>query len=711
MPQEPLATLARLYGVRTTYVDVWQRLRRSPDEAVLRILQLLGAPIARLDQVPGAVRFRHQEIWRELVPPVLVAFEGRSTVVRLQVPESMRSAAYRLHIDLEDGATITRSGRMEDLPVLRRRTVEGVTYTRRSLALPAGLPWGYHRLSLEVGGQHGQSLIIAAPLQAYAETRAERQRLWGVFLPLYALQRQSSRGAGDFADLEALMQWTADRGGHLVATLPLLSTLWELTDDPSPYNPASRLFWNEFYLNPRQIPEFRENAAAREILGDGPHETELVQPAAGALIDYPAEMRRKRRVLETLAAEFFRRDSPRRAELAAHCEQHPELQRFAQFRAVGERQQVGWPAWPQRLRDGTITAADYDPAVYQVHLYTQWQVDQQLESLKHRADRLQLLWYLDFPLGVNGGGYDVWRERGLFVREASGGAPPDSFFTKGQDWGFPPLHPGRLRQQGYAYFIRALRNHLRHARVLRFDHVMGMQRLYWIPQGFSAHQGAYVRYSLDEMCAILTLESHRFRARIVGENLGTVPPAVDQALMRHGIDDMYVLQYETNPEKGPTLRGVPATSVASVNTHDMPQFAAYWQGLDVQDRLELGLFTEDEAEQEQQRRRQLRDQLTAFLRERGLLDTDSPRCEQVLEACQAFLAASDAGIVLVNLEDLWGEIEPQNRPGTYREYPNWQRMARFPFEVFTGMDHVRQILDTVNRLRRQPATPDGPAEG
>jgi 4-alpha-glucanotransferase len=710
MERTLLSTLARLYGVRTTYEDVWQRQRRSPDESVLRILQLLGAPVDSWEDLPGAVRWRRQEIWRELMAPVVVAFEGRAAVARLQLPEPMQQAAYQLRLDLEDGATITRAGRVAELPVLRRRSIEGLTYTRRLLALPDGLPWGYHRLSLEVGGQQAESLVISAPLEAYGETAAERQRIWGVFLPLYSLHRQASRGAGDFADLEALMQWTAGRGGRLVATLPLLSTLWELTDDPSPYNPASRLFWNEFYLSPEQIPEWESGAAASEMRGEMAGDTARGQPSPVEWIDYPAEMRRKRRLLETLAAAFFQQDSPRRDQLAAHCKEHPELERFAQFRAVGERQQRGWPAWPETLRDGRIAPDDYDLSVYQYHLYTQWQVDQQLDSLKQRADGLQLLWYLDFPLGVNGGGYDVWREHGLFVREASGGAPPDSFFTKGQDWGFPPFHPGQLRRSGYAYFIRALQNHLRHARVLRFDHVMGMQRLYWIPRGFSAYEGAYVRYALEEMCAILTLESHRFRARIVGENLGTVSAAVDQALNRHRIDDMYVLQYETNPEKGPTLRGVPATAVASVNTHDMPQFAAYWQGLDVQDRVQMGLFTEEEAELEQQRRQELRDQLTAFLREEGLLDTDRPRYDQVLQACQAFLAASEAGIVLVNLEDLWGETEPQNRPGTYLEYPNWRHKARFSFEAFTNLPAVGRILETVNRLRRQPARPEPSGE-
>ncbi|MDY0170331.1 MAG: 4-alpha-glucanotransferase [Thermoguttaceae bacterium] len=520
-----------------------------------------------------------------------------------------------------------------------------------------------------------------------------RDCLWGVFLPLYALHRESSDGAGDFSDLEALMEWTAGRGGSLVATLPLLATLWELTDDPSPYNPASRLFWNEFYLDPRRIPGFAR--------GDCPPRSD---PEAG-LVDYRQEMAEKRRVLQSLAEAFFNADSPRREALVQECRKNPELEQFARFRAVGERQGRPWPQWPEPLRSGTVGAADYDESVFRYHLFTQWQVEKQLEALAGHAQRLNLLWYLDFPLGVAGAGYDAWREPELFVRGASGGAPPDSFFTKGQDWGFPPFHPDNLRRQGYRYFIRALRNHLRYARVLRFDHVMSLYRLYWVPHGFPATDGGYVRYRMDELCAILTLESHRFGARIVGENLGTVPAAVNEALSRHRLDDMYVLQYETNPEKGPTLRPPPPTSVASVNTHDMPQFAAYWQGLDIEDRVDLGLFTPEEAEAEGARRSELRTQLAAFLREEGLLDSDAPDMAAVLEACQAYLAKSPARIVLVNLEDLWGETGPQNVPGTYRERPNWRRKAKHPLEMFGEMPAVGRILETVHRLRQQKPQP------
>jgi 4-alpha-glucanotransferase len=739
MERRLLRNLARLYGIETAFKDVWGRWRETSQDTLLRTLQLLGAPVASLGDVPDALRQRRRELWQEVLEPVCVAWEGMPAQVSVRLTETDALRAFRWGLQFEDGGRSEGSGRLAELPTRRQRDQSsasvpgGARYVVKLLGLPTDLPRGYHRLALEFGGRSAETLLIVSPVHAYREARRKQRHLWGVFLPLYALNGRSS-WAGDFSDLKALMQWTAEQGGGLVATLPLLSTLWELSDDPSPYSPASRLFWNEFYLDPRQIPEFGSCPAAEtlaqaadlETPGEGRSKSGKRKAESGKplplspfsspggpgpredgpspLVDYTRQMHAKRQLLEALAATFFQRPAERRQELARYCQANPEVELFSRFRAVGERQGRPWPQWPEPLRDGMIRPGDYDETVYRYHLYAQWQVAQQLGGLADHARRWNLLWYLDFPLGVSGEGYDVWRQRDLFVREASGGAPPDAFFTKGQNWGFPPLRPEALRRQGYRYFIRALRTQLQYARVLRLDHVMGLYRLYWIPHGFAADDGAYVRYRMQELLAILTLESHRLRARVVGENLGTVPEVVDDALGVHAIEDMYVLQYETNPDKGPTLRPVPPTSVASVNTHDMPPFAGYWRGLDIQDRVDLELFTAEEAARERARRARLREDVIGFLRGQDLLDAGDPQVEQVMEACHAYLARSPAGLVLINLEDLWGETEPQNWPGTYRQRPNWRRKARYSFDQFSELPAVVRVLSTVNRLRKQADT-------
>jgi 4-alpha-glucanotransferase len=227
-----------------------------------------------------------------------------------------------------------------------------------------------------------------------------------------------------------------------------------------------------------------------------------------------------------------------------------------------------------------------------------------------------------------------------------------------------------------------------------------LHRLYWVPAGRAASEGAYVRYPFDELYAVLSIESHRHRAVIVGENLGTVPPAVNRGLKRHGIREMYVVQYEQRGDPVRALRPVPGGAVASLNTHDMPPFAAAWRGLDVADRLDLGLLSAGGARAETRRRRRLNQALIQFLRKRGRLPRESSGEDDLQRALTAYLGASRAGTVLVNLEDLWGETAPQNVPGTTRERVNWRRRARLSLEQMKADPNVLAALAELNRIRK-----------
>lgn len=700
MSRDDLKQLARLYGIQTTYRDVADRRREAKPESLLRTLQVLGVPVGRMNDVPEALRRRRRECWQTVVEPVAVAWDDRRAKIRLRLPGRQASAKVRIRVELEDGGRLVFDRDVGQLPAMRQRKIDGQEYVACEFELPENLPWGYHRLFVELGDRQTESLLISSPRMAYAEPPGKKRHFWGVFLPLYALHRESSWGAGDFSDLEALMQWVAEQGGSLVATLPLLSTLWELDADPSPYSPASRLFWNEFYLDVMRIPEFGRCRAAREILEHSEVREDQHAMRLERLVDYRRQMKVKRSVLEALAEQFYSEAGSRRDELERYRRQHPRVDEFARFRAVGERLGTFWNEWPEPLRGGRIGPDDYDERIYHYHLYTQWQIEEQLKALTETAESASLIWYLDFPLGVNSNGYDVWRERDVFALGASGGAPPDAFFTKGQNWGFPPFDPHRLRAQGYRYLITALHRHLMYARVLRIDHVLSLHRLYWVPDGMEASEGAYVRYPRDELFAILALESHRHQARIVGENLGTVPKILNRAMEEHGIGDMYVVQYEMRPDEEEPLGPVSNRAVASVNTHDMSPFASFWTGLEIDDRLDLGLLDETGASEAREERAAMRRALVALLRRLDLLSPESLDPEAVLEASLAMLAAGPAPIVLVNLEDLWAETLPQNTPGTLDQRPNWRRRARYSFEQFRELPGVSRILNTVNQYRK-----------
>ena len=277
---------------------------------------------------------------------------------------------------------------------------------------------------------------------------------------------------------------------------------------------------------------------------------------------------------------------PRAAGPRAYREfvsEHPKVTSYAFFQAAGDRHGRDWRNWPSTL-DASDEHADIDRRAYHYHLYAQWQADEQLRGLVAKAREKGLAWYLDFPVGVDFNSFDVWSNREAFATGASVGCPPDPVFTRGQNWGFPPLHPDRQREQGYRYLIASFRNHLRHANALRIDHVMGLHRLFWIPNGAEARDGAFVSTPAEEIYAILSVESHRHSAWLVGEDLGTVPPEVEGAMKRHGVRGMYVVQYEIRADRDRPLREVPESTIAGVNTHDMPPFASFWAGLDLDDR-------------------------------------------------------------------------------------------------------------------------------
>jgi 4-alpha-glucanotransferase len=601
-PDKHLLQLARLYGIQTSYLDMRKQRRDADPEALLLVLRALGAGLDSFGDVPSALSRRKEELRKRTVEPVMVAWNGK---------------------------------------------LGGKHFS-----------FGYH--DVEIKGK--RTFVISSPLQAFFPP----DRTWGLFVPIYALHSKRNPKAGDLTDFANVMDWMHGLGGTVAATLPLLGAFLDVPFDPSPYSPATRLFWNEFYIDIDRVPECSGSQRSRSL-------------KRSKYVDYRGVMAEKRRVLEPLAKRFFSRGEPvRREQFARFIRETEGLHDYAEFRAVTDRQRNGWPDWPAHLREGTIRKADYDESVKNYHLYVQWIIQDQLHALSRTAAAHGQSLYLDLPLGLNAASYDIWRNRSFFVDGVSGGAPPDPVFTKGQNWGFPPMNPEAMRLNRYQYVIAYLRNHLRYAKLLRVDHVMGLHRLYCIPNELTGEKGVYVEYPAEELWAILCLESHRYQAGIVGENLGTVPPEVNKAMKRHRIREMYVVQYEImgDPKK-PALRPPPVKSVASLNTHDMPPFRAFLDGSDIDDRIDLSFLDEKAARQERKERALMRRKLSSFRK------------------AIRFLSDSMATVVLVNAEDLWQETLPQNVPATSEERPNWRRRIRPSIEQIRKMAGITEVLSDV----------------
>jgi 4-alpha-glucanotransferase len=690
--QRVLQSLAQHYGVQTTYLDVTGKRHRASETAIFEVLKALGAPVATMADLPDALRLKLKHVIERRIEPVAVAWNGNVSGMLFYAPRSIQSLGMEMRLQFESGENRTWSCNLSDFKPMHYENCDGLTYVARGLCVPEVLPSGYHQLTIESSEGKFSTKIISAPERSFS---IQKGGMWGVFIPLYSLYSQRSLGAGDFGDMGDLHGWLDGLGGNFVATLPFMAAFLDKPFEPGPYSPASRLFWNEFYINLEKIPELEKSPEARALLESIRRELEDLR--SSNLIEYRRIMAAKRKVLEVLSKCISGPANRLRASFEKYRKENRVLEDYATFRAAGEMFRKPWPQWPDAQREGKLGRGDFNASARDYHLYAQWTASRQIRDLAAIAEKSGPGLYLDLPLGIHPHSYDTWRYRNLFPEHVSGGAPPDLVFTGGQDWGFPPLHPEKIREDGYKYVIAYLNKIMRQAGTLRIDHVPGLHRIYWIPEGLDASQGVFVRYNADEIYAVLSLESNRNKCLVVGENLGTVPRYVNYAMGRHNVYKMYVVQYELEANDEKVLKPPPSRSIACLNTHDMSPFAGFLEGTDIRDRHDAGIL--DETRAEQKRRKTILGNLEEFFIRKGLMDAPGPK-EAMTLAALCYLAMSPAQLVLVNLEDLWMEKEAQNLPGTVGDRPNWRRRSRHSLEEFTTMPEVVEILKRIDALRK-----------
>ena len=678
-----VAELAELHGVQTTFAGADGRVHNADEDVLLAILGALGTSVTSEDQV-SAARDEHRRAAAALaLEPILVHRVGRAGSTTLTLPDRVHPREVWCSIELEAGgvrrqrlsSTITA---MVAGPESGGAGVKRYQFQLEPDAVEPIAP-GYHHVIVEWPGATVTAMLIAAPACPLAS------RGWGAFLPLHALRTDQDWGVGSYSDMANLGEWLGDIGGSMLGALPLYPAFLDPPADPSPYLPVSRLAYNEIFVDPTSLPEMAAAPEARQLLSSDEFRRRLRSVHGASRVDFEEVSRLQRQVLTILSSALLAESSGRRDAFGAFVERHPELLAYARFRAIADH---------TGNRSHNEIRAQLDSAVREptqdYHLYAQWVAAQQLSAT---ADSTPL--YADLPVGVHPDGFDpLWAPR-AFAHGVHGGAPPDLFFGGGQDWAFPPLHPGRIRQDGYGYFIDTLRRAFRHADYLRVDHVMGLQRLYWIPEGFDARHGAYVSYRADELFALVSLEAHRSGTVVVGEDLGTVPDAVRTAMAEDRMLRSWVLQFESTPEV--PLPPAPEPALASWGTHDLPRFGAYFRGDDIDEGEADGRLSAADATKERAGRERWR---TALLRTIGEDGTEGDAAAVALRACLAHLARGAADLVMVDLEELWGERHAQNRPGTGPEAGNWRRRASRTLEEIYDDKETIDFLRELSQLRQ-----------
>ncbi|MGH7714554.1 MAG: 4-alpha-glucanotransferase, partial [Vulcanimicrobiaceae bacterium] len=457
------------------------------------------------------------------------------------------------------------------------------------IQLRGPLELGYHEL--DINGT--LSTVIAAPHAAYLPQALNTRKLWGIAAQLYSLRSAHNWGIGDFTDLGTLLRTTEKLGGAAIAVNPLHELTLENPTSASPYSPTSRLFLNVLYID---VDAAARALGLRDVLRGVANADKLAPLRKSGLVDYAGVAEVKLRALRTLHSLF--EGSPSFSRF--RDEGGAALQHLALYEALMHELRrsdagiYGWLQWPQGFAGPSSAAAREFARTHardvEFYAFAQWLADTQLAAASASA-HMPLGLYRDLAVGVEVNSAEVWSDPDAYCLGASVGAPPDPMNPLGQNWGFTPLDPHVLRARAYAPFVKLLRANMRHAGVLRIDHVMGLMRLFCTPPGSAPAEGTYINYRLDEMLSVLALESHRNRCLIVGEDLGTVPAGFREHLSAANIFGCRLLYFERNGDGGfRQPSDYDANAVASTGTHDVVPLAGFWSGADIRDRVQLGFY-------------------------------------------------------------------------------------------------------------------------
>ena len=585
--------------------------------------------------------------------------------------ERLRAVVGEPPPDLEDTPPlVTRPGRR--LPFAQAATVvceDGSTRTVEGV-LPDDFPLGYHRM--RAGDDGPDRLLVVSPGRCHVPDR----QAWGLTVQLYAARSSASWGIGDLADLRLLREWTERLGGGFLLVNPLHAVAPTTPQEASPYLPATRRFRNPLYLRVEEVPGY-EDGDLLDVGGD------LDGLRATTLVERDGAWEAKRAVLRRVFDRTGAANDPELLRWRADAGQ--PLQDWAVWCVLADEHGPDWRRWPEELRSpGSVPVArcaEDRAEDVSFHVWLQWLLDQQLRRASGGVTVLQ-----DLPIGVAGGGADAWAWQDVLARGVTVGAPPDLLNTVGQDWGSPPLVPWRLRAADYAPFVESVRATIAGAGGLRIDHVMGLFRLWWVPEDASPTEGGYVRYPADDLLDIVALESHRAGAVVVGEDLGTVEPGVREALAERGILSYKVLWFEDEPPAE-----WPEAALAAVTTHDLPTVAGLWTGSDVDDQIAASDMDPDDV-------RSGREDLLARLRRDGLSD-DAPVDDALVEAHRQ-LAEAPSLLLSVALEDVVGEERRPNVPGTV-ERENWRIPLSVPVDRLVDGEVPPVLAAVVDGIRER----------
>lgn len=765
---ELINELSELCGIVPEYWDIFGKRHVIPVETKRAILRAMKLRVDSINGIIKEINERKYKPWKNSIEPVYVISVNEQPLripVYIPIPEGKENKlSLSWCIEDENRQRDEFMHSFDDITISEQQWINGIHYIKIYISDTIRRDIGYYKINIECIHPENifpegrnmlqkESKLIITPDTCYISPELQDGRTWGLSINLYSIRSSRNWGIGDLTDLNRIVRWIADLKGGFVGINPLHIIANTKPFGISPYSPISRLYKNFIYLDIENIPEVSESNDAQTIIKSVSFKKERNKLKKRKFIDYEQIALLKEEILRHAFHLFYERhytqDTPRGKDFKKYItEEGTALESFATYMALSDQFGVrsskfknppsppfskggkwgsidsslithhssllSWQEWPEEYHNLSSikvqTFKNTNKKEILFYKYIQWLIDRQLKEVAEEARNLGMVvgLYHDLAVGSVGGGSDVWSYQYVIAGGADVGAPPDDFSPNGQNWGFPPLIPERLKDTGYELFIQTIRKNMRYGGALRIDHALGLFRLFWIPSGMLPEEGAYVRYQSEDLLRIIALESVRNRTIVIAEDLGTIGEDVRETLRRFQMLSYRLFYFERNypdlsflpPDK------YPAMALCAVTTHDLPTLSGYWVKQDIKIRKRLGLYPDKKLWQQQMRERE-RDRalIISALMSQGIIPDNYPSELKMIprmtqELCQViyqYLARTPCKLLLVSLDDIIGTMNQQNMPGTVDSYPNWVQKTPLTLEEMVSDERFMALSEMIRK--------------
>ncbi|NTS76976.1 4-alpha-glucanotransferase [Catenovulum sp. SM1970] len=724
---ELIDNLSQMRGIESQYTDAWGKLATVPESTKAKLLSAMGYPLEDEANLVEAINFEAQTLWQMPIDAVSIHRVNQPLVIDIRIPLLLATKIISWQITTESKQTINGQFEAVDHELIAVAHFDELEYHHYQVTLDTDLAeMGYHQLSFKMAdeGLDVTQQLVIAPLSCYKQKPiADGAKVWGPSVQLYCVRSKRNWGIGDFADLQLLLQQLGAKGADFVGLNPIHALYPNNPEACSPYSPSSRRWLNPLYIAVDQVTGFKQKTV-QELFQSDEFQTRLHIAKQSEHVNYTTVAELKFSTLK-LIFEWFEAKGSKKSHQALDnfIEQGGEsLKQLATFDAINVslaeqgKENWGWPVWPEAFQDyhGDAVQKFVKEQQQQIRFfcYLQWLAQDQLAQCQKAAisSGMKIGIYRDLAVGVSEGSAEIWGNRDLYCVDASVGAPADVLGPQGQSWGLPPMDPEELIEQGFQPFIDLLRANMKDCGALRIDHVMALLRLWWVPKGESAKQGAYVYNPVEQLLALLCLESQRNKCLVIGEDLGTVPDGIQELLAENAVHSYRVFFFETAQDGGfYSPAHYPEQAMATLTTHDMPTLVGYWRCYDLEIGKEIGIYDDEDIlkslyDNRHKDKQRILDSMSGHGALPNWISSNVDECDmnQALNyAMQIHLAKGQSSLLCLQLED-WLQMEkPVNIPGTSDEYANWRRKLSMNLEDMFEQEHINQLFGELTQARQQ----------